>query len=115
MLLTPEPTILSESLFDNDDLRARVAVGYRMNCLQTALSEHIQELTQALNRVKQLEGVIPICMYCKKIRDDQNSWHQLEKYISEHSEAHFSHGACPHCAEEQMGIIRSTKHNSMQV
>ena len=54
-------------------------------------------LEAALGRVKQLEGIIPICMYCKKIRDDQQSWHQLETYISNHSEALFSHGICPHC------------------
>lgn len=55
-----------------------------------------------LARVKRLEGIIPICSYCKKIRDDQNSWQQLEQYLSEHSEALFSHGICPHCAEKQM-------------
>lgn len=55
-----------------------------------------------LARVKRLEGIIPICSYCKKIRDDQNSWQQLEQYLSEHSEALFSHGICPHCMEEQM-------------
>ena len=65
------------------------------------------ELEAALARVKQLEGIIPICMYCKKIRDDQQNWHQLETYISNHSEALFSHGLCPHCAEEQMNIIQS--------
>ena len=52
--------------FDNDELRARVAVGYHMNCLQTALSEHVQNLTLAMNQIKQLEGIIPICMHCKK-------------------------------------------------
>src|SRR5450631_681674 len=57
--------------FDNDELRARVAVGYRMNCLQKSLSDHIQDLNQTLARMKQLEGIIPICMCCKKIRDDQ--------------------------------------------
>lgn len=57
----------------------------------------ILELESALAQVKKLEGIIPICMYCKKIRDDQNSWNQLEKYISEHSEARFSHGLCPQC------------------
>ncbi|MDD2853739.1 MAG: response regulator [Desulfuromonadaceae bacterium] len=92
--------------FDNDELRARVAVGYRMNCLQNALYEHIQDLSQALNRVKRLEGIIPICMYCKKIRDDQNSWNQLEQYISDHSEAMFSHGICPDCIEKQTTIIQ---------
>ncbi|MFZ4859835.1 MAG: c-type heme family protein [Desulfuromonadaceae bacterium] len=56
-----------------------------------------QEKETALALVKKLEGIIPICMYCKKIRDDQESWHQLEAYICEHSEAQFSHGMCPDC------------------
>jgi len=86
--------------FDNDELRARVAVGSRVNHLQTALSDHVQELTQALARVKRLEGIIPICMCCKKIRDDLDTWNQLEQYISDHSEAVFSHGICPACADE---------------
>ena len=69
------------------------------------LARKNDELEAALSRVKQLEGIIPICMYCKKIRDDQQSWQQLETYISEHSEAVFSHGACPECFEKQMKII----------
>lgn len=48
-------------------------------------------------KVRHLEGIIPICMYCKKIRDDMESWQQLEQYITEHSEAMFSHGICPDC------------------
>jgi len=67
------------------------------------------ELEAALAQVKQLEGIIPICMYCKKIRDDQQSWHQLENYISNHSEAQFSHTMCPHCYEEQMNAIKNMK------
>lgn len=67
------------------------------------------ELESALARVKQLEGIIPICMYCKKIRDDQKGWQPLEQYISDHSEALFSHGMCPRCAEEQMEIVRNLK------
>ncbi|MDD2898423.1 MAG: response regulator [Desulfuromonadaceae bacterium] len=66
-----------------------------------------KELEEALARVKHLEGIIPICMYCKKIRDDQNTWNQLEQYISEHSEAKFSHGICPKCVQEQMEIIKN--------
>ncbi len=65
-----------------------------------------EELEAALARVKQLEGIIPICMYCKKIRDDQQSWQQLEAYITNHSEARFSHGMCPQCAEEQMKLLK---------
>jgi hypothetical protein len=64
-----------------------------------------QEKETALALVKQLEGIIPICSYCKKIRDDQKSWHQMEIYISSHSEAMFSHGVCPDCLAEQMKII----------
>ena len=61
------------------------------------------ELEAALARVKQLEGIIPICMYCKKIKDvKEESWQQLEAYISQHSEALFSHGMCPDCYAEQM-------------
>jgi PAS domain S-box-containing protein len=61
---------------------------------------------EALARVKKLEGIIPICMHCKKIRDDLNSWNQLEQYISSHSEAMFSHGICPQCYEEQMKTLQ---------
>jgi hypothetical protein len=58
-------------------------------------TETLLRETQA--RVKHLEGIIPICMYCKKIRDDKSSWQQMEQYISEHSEALFSHSICPEC------------------
>ena len=68
-----------------------------------------EELEAVLAQVRQLEGIISICMYCKKIRDDQNSWQQLEKYISQHSEAMFSHGICPDCFETQMEVIRNMK------
>lgn len=67
------------------------------------LEQRALELEDALNQVKQLEGIIPICMYCKKIRDDEQLWHSLEKYISEHSEAQFSHGICPVCMVEHFG------------
>lgn len=73
------------------------------------LARKNEELEAAMARVKHLEGIIPICMYCKKIRDDRNSWHQLEQYISEHSEALFSHGICPHCEAEQREIIKNMK------
>lgn len=68
-----------------------------------------EERAEALTRVKKLEGIIPICMHCKKIRDDQNSWNQLEQYITNHSEAMFSHGICPQCYEEQMASIKNSK------
>jgi hypothetical protein len=64
------------------------------------------ELRETLSRVKQLEGIISICMYCKKIRSDVESWEQMEVYISNHSEALFSHGICPECYSQQMDEIR---------
>lgn len=58
------------------------------------------ERETALAGIKKLEGIIPICMYCKKIRDDKESWNNIERYITEHSEAEFSHGICPVCLEK---------------
>lgn len=73
--------------------------------LRRDLDLRIAELEATLDRVKQLEGIIPICSYCKKIRDDQHGWQGLENYISAHSEAQFSHGICPACFEEEMKKI----------
>jgi hypothetical protein len=67
------------------------------------------ELQQILSRVKQLEGIIAICSYCKKIRNDTNSWDQIETYISSHSEALFSHGICPECYQQQLGELKKLK------
>jgi PAS domain S-box-containing protein len=66
------------------------------------LQDKIRELEGALATVKMLEGVIPICMYCKKIRDDAESWQQMERYITEHSAAQFSHGICPECFSKNL-------------
>jgi len=57
------------------------------------------ELREALAQVKRLRGLFPICSGCKRIRDDEGYWNQIEVYISEHSEAEFSHGICPECIE----------------
>jgi len=90
-------------------LKLRVRNHLALNEQRNLLKQKNEELEAALARVKQLEGIIPICMYCKKIRDDQQTWQQLEAYISNHSEAKFSHGICPHCTEEQMKIIKGMK------
>jgi DNA-binding response OmpR family regulator len=83
--------------FDQEELRARVQVGLRVLELQGALAERIRQLEEALSRVNQLQGLLPICSYCKKIRNDRNYWQQVEGYISEHTEVQFSHGICPEC------------------
>ena len=59
-----------------------------------------KELKEALDTIKTLHGILPICSNCKKIRDDKGSWSQVESYISKHSEAQFSHGICPECARK---------------
>lgn len=90
-----------------DLLKLRVRNHLAMKEQRDLLAEQKEKLEVALAQVKQLEGIIPICSYCKKIRDDQNSWHQLEAYISNHSEALFSHGICPTCVEEQMEKVKN--------
>jgi phosphoserine phosphatase RsbU/P len=86
--------------FDKTELLARVGIGKQMVQLQQALTERVAELRDALVSVKQLGGLLPICSYCKKIRDDQNYWQQVEAYVGKHSDAKFSHSICPQCYED---------------
>lgn len=83
--------------FDREELRVRVGVGMQMLELQRNLFDRVKELEDALARVNQLQGMLPICSYCKQIRDDQNYWHKVESYISSHADIKFSHGICPDC------------------
>ncbi len=76
---------------------------HHLKRVQNELEEKVHQLELAISQIRQLEGIIPICMYCKSIRDDKELWHQMEKYISEHSEAEFSHGICPVCFEKHFG------------
>jgi DNA-binding response OmpR family regulator len=85
--------------FNRDELYARVKVGETVVNLQQKLAAHVKELENALAEVQLLQGILPICSYCKNIRDDQNYWQQLETFISNHSEAQFSHSICPPCYE----------------
>jgi DNA-binding response OmpR family regulator len=84
--------------FDWGVLRARINTGFRIATLQQHLAQRVRELQGALDMVKKLSGLLPICSYCKRIRKDDRYW-QLETYLSEHSEAEFSHGVCPDCLE----------------
>ncbi|MCC6442431.1 MAG: GAF domain-containing protein [Armatimonadetes bacterium] len=67
---------------------------------QAEREELIARLREALNQVKVLTGILPVCAACKKIRDDEGHWHSMEIYIRSRSEARFSHGICPECARE---------------
>jgi hypothetical protein len=75
----------------------RLAAGARTLKLQSELTQRVHELEKALNEVKQLQGLLPICSYCKRIRDSENYWQQVEGYITTHSLARFSHSICPNC------------------
>jgi len=82
---------------NEDELLARVNVGARVVELQQALADRVLRLEEALSNVKQLQGLLPICSYCKRIRDDKNYWQQVESYISVRSAVQFSHSYCPDC------------------
>jgi len=86
--------------FDHKELRARIRVGMRVVELQNALAERVRELEDSIAREKRLQGLVPICSYCKNIRDDQNYWQRVERYIEEHTGAAFSHSICPDCYEK---------------
>ena len=88
--------------FDAAELRARVQAGRRVVNLEGELHDRVRELEDALANVKQLQGLLPICSYCKKIRDDQDYWHQVDSYIAQHTEVQFSHSICPSCFETVM-------------
>ncbi len=88
--------------FNLKELRARINVGLRVINLEANLNHHVRKLQEALNKVEILQGLLPICCYCKKVRDDKNYWQQVETYISNHSELQFSHGVCPECFEKYL-------------
>lgn len=83
--------------FDVTELRARIQVGVRVLDAQASLATKVAELREALDEIRVLHGILPICANCKKIRDDDGYWHQVDVYLSEHSEVDFSHGICPDC------------------
>ena len=80
------------------------SIGARVVALQQTLADRVRKLEEALSNVKQLQGLLPMCSYCKRIRDGQAYWMQVEKYLSENSEAQFSHGICPDCLETQLAV-----------
>jgi phosphoserine phosphatase RsbU/P len=81
------------------ELLARVQVGVRILQLQAELSDRVTRLEAALHKVQQLQRLLPICAYCKRIRDDGNYWQQVESYIADHAGLQFSHSVCPDCYE----------------
>jgi len=91
--------------FNPDELKARLKVGQRIVKLERNLEKRVRELETAIVEAKRLKGFLPICMYCKNIRDDKNYWHQIEDYIRTATGTDFAHGVCPACREKlRMGM-----------
>ncbi|SNB45977.1 PAS domain-containing protein [Geobacter sp. DSM 9736] len=85
--------------------------GYIGSCIDVTERVDAQEALRVKMEaeIKALKGIIPICSYCHKIRNDEEIWQQLESYITEHSEALFSHGMCPECSERELRKVREMK------
>ncbi|MGF1511573.1 MAG: response regulator transcription factor [Myxococcota bacterium] len=86
--------------FHREELQARLTNGVRILELQDKLEERVRALEGALRDVQQLRRLLPICSYCKRVRNDQNYWTQVEAYLTEHLDLRFSHGICPSCYED---------------
>jgi CheY-like chemotaxis protein len=86
--------------FDWKELETRLRTGTRILGLQSELASRVAELENALAYARTLEGLLPICMHCKCIRDEGNRWHRLETYIERHSNALFTHSLCSACLAE---------------
>lgn len=97
-----------------EELLARVNVGARVVGLQRALAERVHSLQEALRNVKQLQGLLPICAYCKRIRDDKNYWQQVESYISQHAAVRFSHSYCPDCFDHHVRPQLDSPHHHVK-
>ncbi len=82
---------------DREELQIRLLAGKRVVELQRRLEERAEELQRALDQVKTLHGLLPICAGCKRIRDDQGYWQQVESYVSDRLDVQFTHGLCPAC------------------
>ncbi len=90
--------------FDREELRARLNAGIRIVTLEQALAERVRQLEDALAHVHELQGLLPICSYCKKVRDDRHYWHEVENYVSRRSGVVFTHGVCPGCRDRILKV-----------
>ena len=90
------------------ELEARVRVGERMIKLQSSLATRVKELESALADVKRLQGLLPICAYCKKVRNETDYWEQVDAYLSAHTDVTLTHGICPDCFDRVMKEVETS-------
>jgi sigma-B regulation protein RsbU (phosphoserine phosphatase) len=95
--------------FHREELKVRVEVGVQMLELQRVLADRVKQLEEALSQVKQLQGLLPICSYCKKVRDDHNYWQKVDTYLSDRIDVQFSHGICPDCLDQMTARAKERK------
>ena len=95
--------------FNPDELLARIRVGERVVTLQKNLAHRIQELEEAQKQIRTLQGIIPICMHCHKVRNEEDIWQRLETYISDNTDAMLSHGLCPECRDKHYADVKKRK------
>lgn len=84
---------------DLTELRARLRVGQRVVALEQTLCQQVVALRESLDQVRQLKELLPICAWCKRVRDDEDYWHNIEEYLHDHTGTDFTHGICPACLE----------------
>ena len=92
--------------FQMDELAARLNVAAQMVALQRRLCERVRELESALARIKRLQGILPVCAWCKKVRNDQNYWRQVDEYLREEAGVGVTHGMCPDCFDRELTKLR---------
>lgn len=97
--------------FDRVELQARLQVGLRVIRLQLQLLDRVRELEEGRARERVLQRLVPICAYCRRIRDDRDYWQGIERYVSQSAGLQFSHGVCPDCVhkmERELEDFRNT-------
>ncbi len=92
--------------FEDRELRATLEMALYKHRAEQERERLIRELEEANAKIKTLRGILPICGYCKKIRDDEGYWDEVEVYVHNHSEAEFSHSLCPECYERELRALK---------
>ena len=91
---------------DMTELRARLRVGERVVTLERKLARQVIALQETLDQVKQLKELIPICAWCKRVRDDEDYWHNIEEYLHVQTGTDFTHGICPECSAAMQAELK---------